>query len=277
MSGRDSVKSAVRVLEILEYFARNREPTRLRDIVRSLGYPTSSTDVLLKTMVAQGYMQFDAATHCYMPSQRVAQLGSWIPVGGFEQTTILQHMYVLRNKLREPVVLATPNGIHLEYVESLPGFDGINSIISPGTKRLLVQTGTGWLFLNRLPLEDAFSIYRRTLRCNELSAAEFSQRDFLAKLEDHRGRDVSFVRARDLLRPTAHWNAAMVSMMIPSPPGHRPLALGVHGPCQRIEDELSDIECELLKVRAAIEAELEQEGEARPSVAGRPHPETEPA
>jgi DNA-binding IclR family transcriptional regulator len=49
------VKSAVRVLEILELLARAREPVPLREVAAELGYPRSSTHALLQTLVARGY------------------------------------------------------------------------------------------------------------------------------------------------------------------------------------------------------------------------------
>ena len=253
---RESVKSAVRVFEILEFFARYRKPSRLRDIVHYLGYPTSSVNALMKSMVAQGYMRFDEATHRYMPAARIAQLTAWVNIEGFEQTVVLEAMYRLRAIAGEPVVLATPNDIFLEYVESLHGWEGINSYIKPGTRRLLAQTGTGWLFMSRMPREEALAIYRRTIKTKELTAAEFSERALLDKLDEHGDMEISFIRAKDVLRPTAHWNAAMISMIIPIPTGHRGLALGLHGPTDRLQSKRHLIEAELRRSAGEIAASL---------------------
>lgn len=57
-----SVKSALRVLEILEVFDAERRPPRVTDIVEPMNLPQSSASMLLKTMVARGYMDFDAAS-----------------------------------------------------------------------------------------------------------------------------------------------------------------------------------------------------------------------
>ncbi|EIM26368.1 IclR family transcriptional regulator [Microvirga lotononidis] len=50
------VKSAVRVLELLELLARSSEPMSLKDIVDELGYPKSSAHSLLATLVSRGYV-----------------------------------------------------------------------------------------------------------------------------------------------------------------------------------------------------------------------------
>ncbi len=51
----EEVKSAARVLEILEFLARAPEPVALKDVVEELGYPKSSTHGLLSTLVGLGY------------------------------------------------------------------------------------------------------------------------------------------------------------------------------------------------------------------------------
>lgn len=49
------VKSAGRILEVLELLARASEPLTLRQIVAELGYPKSSAFNLLQTLVSRGY------------------------------------------------------------------------------------------------------------------------------------------------------------------------------------------------------------------------------
>jgi hypothetical protein len=49
-----NVKSAIRVLEVLEQFGEMRQPLRLKDIASSLHYPVSSTAALLKSLATLG-------------------------------------------------------------------------------------------------------------------------------------------------------------------------------------------------------------------------------
>ncbi len=51
----EEVKSAARVLEILEFLARAPDPVSLKDVIEELGYPKSSTHGLLSTLVGRGY------------------------------------------------------------------------------------------------------------------------------------------------------------------------------------------------------------------------------
>ena len=46
------IKSAQRVLEVLEYFTHDREEATVMDIARAMGYPQSSTSELLSRTTA---------------------------------------------------------------------------------------------------------------------------------------------------------------------------------------------------------------------------------
>jgi len=243
------VKSAERVFHILEYFARKRESARLSEVAVALGYPVSSVSALLKSMVDQGYMNYNQKKRSYQPSSRLLLLSSWLNFNSYEQV-VLEEMYRLREIAKESVVLATPNGIYLEYVDTLNGWEGIN--IKRGTRRLLVQTGTGWLFLAQLNHDQALTLYHRTINSGELTYDEFSEKKFLEKIDSHRHTDLSFVQAKELLRPTAHWGAAMISVIIPTPPGHRKLAIGAHGLCTQLEVKRDLISAELRRIVSSL-------------------------
>lgn len=60
-NGDSDVKSAVRVLEILELLARSPKALSLKTIVAELGYPKSSTFNLLATLVSRAYVLRDEA------------------------------------------------------------------------------------------------------------------------------------------------------------------------------------------------------------------------
>src|SRR3546814_5492035 len=73
-----TVKSAGRVLEILEYFDDLQRQSTVMEIADALGYPQSSTSALLRSLVGMGYLNYDAHARTYITSSRVALLGSWV-------------------------------------------------------------------------------------------------------------------------------------------------------------------------------------------------------
>ena len=62
------VKSATRAIEILEYFKLAQQPRSMSQMASDLGYPQSSTTVMLKTLVNLGYLNFDRSTRDYFPT-----------------------------------------------------------------------------------------------------------------------------------------------------------------------------------------------------------------
>lgn len=75
---RTFVKSAIRALNVLEYFYRYRQPARLAEIGRELDLPASSTKYLLTSLVESGYLNFDDKTKRYFPSILVTGFASWL-------------------------------------------------------------------------------------------------------------------------------------------------------------------------------------------------------
>lgn len=250
-SGRKQlVKSAARTFEILEYFSKRRAALRLKDFVEQLGYPSSSLAALLKSMTTQGFLTFDVKTRSYMPSPRLAGLLSWVPVKRFEQDIVLNAMHSIQRKTHELVVLGIERGIHLEYIETIRSSEGMQLYITPGTTRLLVQSVMGWHLLGCSPDNHVEEVYRATVAMGELEEREFSLKQLLAGVRQHRELPISFARARDFIRPAAHWGGGMISTLVPVPHGHRKLAIGVGGLADRLDQKLDMIsECLRAEIR----------------------------
>lgn len=259
----EKVKSAARVFEILEFFASHRQPARLHELSAMLGYPVSSLTALLRTMVDMGYMTIDPVTHAYLPAPRLQKLSDWMQVDAYEQTVLFDLLCRLRNAAEEPVVLAAASDLRVDYVTSLHRHEGRNTYIRAGDRRLMVQNGTGWLMLARYPRPEALEIYRRTLAAGLISARDFPQAAFEAILDANRETDVSILHARDLLdipeHRTVHWDASMISILIPVPPGHpRQLGIGLHGPTERIARRADALAALLRCTVAELQARLDR-------------------
>ncbi|GAB4171414.1 MAG: hypothetical protein OHK0024_07680 [Thalassobaculales bacterium] len=106
MDVNGQVKSAVRVLELLEYLSSCERPQALRQVVAALGYPKSSAHALLRTLVARGYVQQDDAER-YALADGFRDGFSW--VGGAEGRLVAMArpiMERMRSELGETVMLA---------------------------------------------------------------------------------------------------------------------------------------------------------------------------
>lgn len=75
------IKSAARVLDLLELLSSSSEPMRLHQIAMALGIPKSSAHGLLSTLMVRGYISKDSADR-YAIVEEFRQGFGW--VGGFE-------------------------------------------------------------------------------------------------------------------------------------------------------------------------------------------------
>jgi len=235
-------KSARRVFDILELFRERQSPLRLKDVVDALGMPTSSAAALLKTMAQMNYLSFESASRAYLPTLRLSQLGDWVTPASYEGGPIQEAVRRIGRKLGETILLGTMTDIYVEIVDILRAREPLQYFTHVGSRVLLVHSGLGWPLLGELRDDEIARIYRRTLRQKKMERG-------LSSLDRLRG-GIEQVR-RDgycLSRGMVTRGVGVVGMMVPTPPNHRRLAIGIAGPQERIEKNLA-------KILAAFRAE----------------------
>src|SRR5690625_7977720 len=101
------VKSATRVLDLLEFFSATSSPATLTQIARQLGMPKSSTSALLNTLVNRGYVEADAGGYVLAARYRVS---GWVG-GPYARLLRSAHpvMIELSEAIRESVFLGVLN------------------------------------------------------------------------------------------------------------------------------------------------------------------------
>lgn len=106
------VKSAQRVLEVLEYFDVDRPVATVTDISRALSYPQSSASVLLRCLRQLGYLYYNRSDRTYRPTARAALLGVWAEDGTYRGGKMLRVIDAVAERLGETVVLSAS---HVDY------------------------------------------------------------------------------------------------------------------------------------------------------------------
>ncbi len=235
-------KSARRVFDILELFRERQCPLRLKDIVDSLGMPTSSAAALLKTMAQMNYLSFESTSRAYLPTLRLSQLGSWVTAANYEGGPIQEAIRRIGRKVGETILLGTVTDIYVEIVDILRAKQPLQYYTVVGTRVLLVHSGVGWPLLSGLADAEIARIYRRTVRMKKIERGVSSLNRLNAGIQQVR-RD-GYCLSRGMVTR----GVGVVGMMVPTPPNHRKLAIGVAGPQERIERNLT-------KILAAIRAE----------------------
>jgi DNA-binding IclR family transcriptional regulator len=110
------IKSAHRVLQVLDYFRQHRRPSSLKQICEALGYPQSSATVLMKNLTQLGYLSYERTTRLYFPTLRVAALGDWISHALFGQGQVFEIMRDLHSETGEAVSVLLQNDVYMQYI-----------------------------------------------------------------------------------------------------------------------------------------------------------------
>lgn len=117
------VKSAVRALEILEFFDRRRGPASVGDIAADLNYPQSSTSALMRSLVKVGYLTYDAHRRAFMPTHRVPLLGSWLGEPFFQEGPVLSAARNIAERTDLAVGIARRNNSRLQWMHACASDD----------------------------------------------------------------------------------------------------------------------------------------------------------
>lgn len=217
------VKSAVRVLEVLELFDRLQREASVGEIARELGYPMSSTSMLLGNLLERGYLRHGPDQRTYFPTPRVTLLGAWIEPLLTPHAEVMRMMSELGEVTGETIILAAPTRDQAQYLYVVPATTTMRMHVGPGTMRPLLASGLGRTLLSTMP-ED--KIRHLVMRHNNGPLAT-DGRVSLAALQ----RELSTIRARGytVVLHGVTPGAGLIGMVLPVELGGMPLAVGIGG------------------------------------------------
>lgn len=223
------VKSAQRVLQVLEFFDEIRREATVMEIARALGMPQSSTTELMRTLVDMGYVSYLPEGRRYVPTHRVALLGSWIQPHLLGGGRLVRMMEELGERTHETVILGEYSGMFVRYVYVVQSRKAMRLHVGPGTIRPLARSGMGILFLSSLPEDSTRALLRRI-------NAERTPEEPVIDYASLAGR-FHEIRSRGYLLFTSGVSpgAGIVTMLLPEVQAAQPLALGIGGLDDSIE------------------------------------------
>lgn len=155
------VKSVGRVLEVLELLRAERRPMTGTEIGRALGYPKSSTNAILKSLVSLGYLSLDRNSLAYFPTLRLTHLGDWIPaevLGSGEALNLLDELHIATS---ETVTLSMQNDLSMQFVRVITGTYPISLQVSEGYMGPLFGSGVGSALLSAKPDNEVRALVDR--------------------------------------------------------------------------------------------------------------------
>ncbi len=152
-----SVKSAKRVLEILEVISHVPSGLTVKEVSDQLEFPQSSTFNLMKTLHQEGYLYQDALKK-YRLGAKLIHLGTTAMESLDIHSIGLTYLSSLMNSVQETVFMAVLSGGELVYVAKIDSNRSIKTSAQLGFKKPLYCTGLGKAFLTFLPKEERDSL-----------------------------------------------------------------------------------------------------------------------
>ena len=228
------IKSARRTFEIFEHFQLKRSPLSLQDICQAFDYPASSASALLKSLVTLGYLEYNKTDRTYMPTMKIADLGSWVQGAILGDGKVLQAMNNLSAQFGETVTLTVQSDLHAQYLYLIQSRLPIWYPIPIGTLRPLTGSGSGLMLLSQQSDIDIENIWKR-INFHHLDKLLPPLAEVMNKVSQCR-RD-GYVFTRNLIEK----GAGGISILLRDHRLSRSHAMGVHGPVDRLEAQQGKI------------------------------------
>src|SRR3546814_2029354 len=95
----------------------------------------SSVLSLMESLSASGYIQLDPDTKSYVPTLRVAMLGTWIMGNLFMDGAVIALMDQVQKDTGETVILGARNGLHAQYLHTVQSRRLLRFFVKPGLLR----------------------------------------------------------------------------------------------------------------------------------------------
>ena len=222
------VKSAARVIEVLELFTTDPRPLSLKEISTRLAYPQSSTTVLMKSLMSLGYLNYDPARRVYFPTLRVTRLGDWIPQALFGAGRVFEVMNDIHNATGEVVALAVLNDVYIQYIKVIQSSHQLRIHIEEGSMRLATRSAAGWMLLSMKSDVDVDKLARRANIAVPSVAERVNVSDFVKMMPQVRRENWAYTEN------TPYLGAATVCVPLSITLQGQPVTLGMGGPVERI-------------------------------------------
>nr|WP_047166208.1 helix-turn-helix domain-containing protein [Sphingomonas sp. Y57] len=241
-----TIKSAHRVLEILEYFDQDRRHATVMDMSRTLSYPQSSTSELLRCLTRLGYLHYNRFRRTYSPTARVALLGAWVKPALFRGGPVLSAIDRVANLVGETVILSTASNYVVQHLHVIHGQDEGAIDAHVGDTLPLLHSPQGKLLLSSYQNDHIRSAVHR-LNAEEGDASRHVR---LADVME----EMAALREKGWLVTDQADGSGCIAVLLPARRGMDRLVISVLASREVIEERSGEIIAALLDHRDEIDA-----------------------
>lgn len=150
----ESVKSVVKVLDILEHLGASQSSVSVSDLARAIGLNVSTVFRLLQTLMARGYVEQERGNRAYLLGPRIFQMGSAYLRGSDLASIARPHLEALRDRVGETAYLVIFNQGEIVQLCKADGKQAVSAAIRPMVREPAYCTATGKVLLSALKPQE---------------------------------------------------------------------------------------------------------------------------
>jgi DNA-binding IclR family transcriptional regulator len=240
------VKTALRVIEIIEAFAQEKQPLALSEMARLLEMPVSSCLGLIRTLEERGYVYETGRRQGYYPTSRLLAMAQVISAHDPVLDRVKPALLELRDAARETVVFGKlREGGQVVYLEVVDAPQSIRYTAAAGETRPAYANSLGRALLSTLSAE-ARSEALKGMKLVRLTEATLTSAAAL-------GKEIDGSATRGWYGNLGESIPDLAGIAWPVHIGGQAYAVSVAGPRYRVEPRIEEIAAMLRAACRSIE------------------------
>jgi DNA-binding IclR family transcriptional regulator len=231
---------------LFELFSLEQGGLTVGTVARELDMPQPSVTMLLKNLLALGYLEYNRTTRTYIPTLRIAVLGSWMH-RRFSEDLQLEHSLVdIQRRVGESSFIAIQNGASSQYVIGITATHPHRMEVQSGQFRPITCTAVGRALLS---LKSNAEVVALAQRCNaEVKDERYwvNPRAFVEVIEQVRRQGYAETSG------DSKKGLGAIAMTASTPISDMPIAIGVGATLPHLWNKREEILAELRALKARL-------------------------
>lgn len=243
----DSVKSVIKVLDILEHLGSSQRAVSVSDMARAIGLNVSTVFRLLQTLMGRGYVEQERDNRGYMLGPRFFQMGSAYLQGSDLAAIARPHLEALRDAVGETAYLVIFSQGEIVQLGKADGKQAVSATIRSMVREPAYCTATGKVLLSGLA-DDELENYLARVQLQAFTPQTVTGKAQLRK-EIIKVRESGYAVDNEEYVP----NLCCVSVPVRDRDGGASVAaISIAMPKMRFKKTLVPQWCELLREKAVL-------------------------
>jgi DNA-binding IclR family transcriptional regulator len=241
----DSVKSVIKVLDILEHLGSSRRAVSVSDLARATGLNVSTAFRLLQTLMGRGYAEQERSNRGYLLGPRFFQMGSAYLQGSDLAAIARPHLEALRDAVGETAYLVIFSQGEIVQLGKADGKQAVSATIRSMVREPAYCTATGKVLLSGLAVDE----FDKYVECVQLQA--FTPQTVTSKAQLR--REIAKVRDSGFAVDTEEYVPNLCCISVPVRDGGASVAaISIAMPKMRFKKTYVPHWCEQLRAKAIL-------------------------